>query len=136
MNITFRTARENDRRYHDWGHGYDDNMKPYKPLVVTYNGKVMLMIGRNNQVLYQFGVAVEQDYPEMEHEASAVVADLVRAWKRTVLILHEIEGLSAEEIAEIAGIPKNTVFTRLHHARKVEFRKARRLGKNDGLFVW
>jgi hypothetical protein len=25
---------------------------------------------------------------------------------------------------------------RLHHQRKVDFRKARRLGKNDGLFVW
>ncbi len=28
------------------------------------------------------------------------------------------------------------VVARLHHARKVDFRKARRLGKNDGLFVW
>jgi hypothetical protein len=28
------------------------------------------------------------------------------------------------------------VVARLHHARKVDFRKAKLLGKNDGLFVW
>src|SRR5206468_13038759 len=28
------------------------------------------------------------------------------------------------------------VVARLHHARKVDFRKAKRLGKNDRLFVW
>jgi len=28
------------------------------------------------------------------------------------------------------------VVARLHHRRKVDFRKARRLGRNDGLFVW
>jgi hypothetical protein len=28
------------------------------------------------------------------------------------------------------------VVARLHHARKVDFRKAQRLGHNDGLFVW
>jgi hypothetical protein len=28
------------------------------------------------------------------------------------------------------------VVARLHARRKVDFRKARRLGKNDGLFVW
>jgi hypothetical protein len=28
------------------------------------------------------------------------------------------------------------VVARLHHQRKVDFRKAKRLGKNDGLFVW
>ena len=28
------------------------------------------------------------------------------------------------------------VVARLHHRRKVDFRKAKRLGKNDGLFVW
>jgi RNA polymerase sigma-70 factor (ECF subfamily) len=44
--------------------------------------------------------------------------DKIGERKRTVLILHEIEGLAAEEIAAILGVPKNTVFTRLHHARR------------------
>jgi RNA polymerase sigma-70 factor (ECF subfamily) len=57
-----------------------------------------------------------------EHrEASRLVyalLDKIGEKKRTVLILHEMEGLSSEEIAEIVGVPKNTVHTRLHHARK------------------
>jgi RNA polymerase sigma-70 factor (ECF subfamily) len=38
--------------------------------------------------------------------------------KRSVFILYEIEGLSGEEIAEVAGCPLKTVWTRLHHARR------------------
>jgi len=38
--------------------------------------------------------------------------------KRTVYILHEIEGLSASEIAEIVGAPILTVRTRLFYARR------------------
>ena len=42
------------------------------------------------------------------------------------------------EYTTLAGLPKQgvDVVARLHHARKVDFRKARRLGQNDGLFVW
>jgi RNA polymerase sigma-70 factor (ECF subfamily) len=38
--------------------------------------------------------------------------------RRTTFILFEIEGYSGEEIADMQGIPLNTVWTRLHHARK------------------
>jgi RNA polymerase sigma-70 factor (ECF subfamily) len=38
--------------------------------------------------------------------------------KRTVYILHEIEGLSASEIADIVGAPVLTVRTRLFYARR------------------
>ena len=42
------------------------------------------------------------------------------------------------EYTTLAGLPQQgvDVVARLHHARKVDFRKARRLAKNDGLFVW
>jgi hypothetical protein len=42
------------------------------------------------------------------------------------------------EYTTLAGLPQQgmDVVARMHHARKVDFRKARRLGKNDGLFVW
>jgi len=40
------------------------------------------------------------------------------AVRRTAFILFEVEGYSGEEIAELEGIPLNTVWTRLHHARK------------------
>lgn len=42
--------------------------------------------------------------------------------KRSVLVLFELEGYSGEEIAEIQGIPAETVRTRLHHARR-EFKE-------------
>jgi Transposase DDE domain len=42
------------------------------------------------------------------------------------------------EYTTLAGLPQQgvDVVARLHHARKVDFRKARRLGKHDALFVW
>ena len=42
------------------------------------------------------------------------------------------------EYTTVAALPTHgvDVVARLHQKRKVDFRKARRLGKNDGLFVW
>jgi hypothetical protein len=42
------------------------------------------------------------------------------------------------EFATLASLPRRgvDVVARLHHRRKVDFRKAKPLGKNDGLFVW
>ncbi len=38
--------------------------------------------------------------------------------RRTTFVLFEIEGYSGEEIAQIQSLPVDTVWTRLHHARK------------------
>jgi hypothetical protein len=42
------------------------------------------------------------------------------------------------EYTTLAGLPQQgvDVVARLHHRRKVDFRKGRRLGRNDRLFVW
>lgn len=42
------------------------------------------------------------------------------------------------EYTTLAGLPPQGVdgVARLHHRRKVDFRKARRVGQHDGLFVW
>jgi hypothetical protein len=42
------------------------------------------------------------------------------------------------EFTTLAGLPQQgvDVVARLHQRRKVDFRQARRLGQNDGLFVW
>ena len=42
-------------------------------------------------------------------------ADILRATRHFVA---EVQGLSYEEIAETVGIPKGTVMSRLHHARR------------------
>jgi RNA polymerase sigma-70 factor (ECF subfamily) len=38
--------------------------------------------------------------------------------RRRVFVLFEVEGYRGEEIADILDVPVNTVWTRLHHARK------------------
>jgi RNA polymerase sigma-70 factor (ECF subfamily) len=49
--------------------------------------------------------------------------------RRTAFVLFEIEGLSGEEIARIQSIPLNTVWTRLHHARREFFALAAKYQK-------
>jgi RNA polymerase sigma-70 factor, ECF subfamily len=46
--------------------------------------------------------------------------------RRATFVLFEIEGLSGEEIAQLQGIPLNTVWTRLYHARREFFALAAR----------
>jgi RNA polymerase sigma-70 factor (ECF subfamily) len=48
--------------------------------------------------------------------------------KREVFALFELEGLSGDEISERIGVPVNTVWTRLHHARKDFLDIAKKLG--------
>ncbi|MGC4063304.1 MAG: RNA polymerase sigma factor [Polyangiaceae bacterium] len=38
--------------------------------------------------------------------------------ERVALVLFEVEGYSGQEIAELHGVPLNTVWTRIHNARK------------------
>jgi RNA polymerase sigma-70 factor (ECF subfamily) len=60
------------------------------------------------------------DELERARAAAAVreVLDLLPFKQREVVVLYELEGLDGAEIAELAGIPINTVWTRLHHGRK------------------
>lgn len=54
--------------------------------------------------------------------------------RRGVFVLFEVEGFSGEEIAEMLDVPVNTIWTRLHHARKDFFEllaQHRRQEKDD-----
>ena len=42
----------------------------------------------------------------------------ITAKRRVVFRLFELEGYDGQEIADILGVPINTVWTRLHYARK------------------
>ncbi len=56
-----------------------------------------------------------------KNEASRALNEMLNRLspvRRAAFILFEIEGYTGEEIAELEGIPLNTVYTRLHHARK------------------
>jgi len=54
---------------------------------------------------------------EAAHDAQSLLSRLPEQM-RTVLLLHRVEHLSAEEIASSLGISVNTVWTRLHRARQ------------------
>jgi RNA polymerase sigma-70 factor (ECF subfamily) len=55
------------------------------------------------------------------HEAQRMLVGILEKMgesRRTAFVLFEIEGYSGEEIAAFEGVPVNTVWTRLHHARR------------------
>lgn len=54
--------------------------------------------------------------------------DTLSEKKRTVFVLHELEGLAFEDVAEICSIPVNTVRSRLHAARSELTVRLRRAG--------
>jgi len=64
-------------------------------------------------------------------KAVAVILQHMSPKKREVFALFEIEGLSGSEISERIKCPENTVWTRLHHARKEFLSVAKRLGYLD-----
>ncbi len=59
------------------------------------------------------------------------ILDTLPPKKRTVLVLHEIQGLDIKEIAAIVKAPQVTVRTRLHYARKEFYRKVA-AGEGEG----
>jgi RNA polymerase sigma-70 factor (ECF subfamily) len=61
--------------------------------------------------------AEELERREAERALVQILKDMTET-RRTAFILFELEGYSGEEIAELEGVPVNTVWTRLHHARK------------------
>ncbi len=54
---------------------------------------------------------------ELRERMAAAIEELPDAARRT-LLLREVDGLSYEEIAEALEIPKGTVMSRLHYARR------------------
>lgn len=73
----------------------------------------------------------EADSQLAEQQLAREILSRLRATKREVLVLFELEGLSGDEIAERLGIRINTVWTRLHYARRDFLEIARALGVRD-----
>jgi RNA polymerase sigma-70 factor (ECF subfamily) len=71
--------------------------------------------------------ATQQDAVLRREQLSRLDAalDTIDVGRRAVLVLHEIEEMTAPEIAQVLGIPLNTVYSRLRVAR-VELEEALR----------
>jgi len=77
----------------------------------------------------------ETDDGAMQEEASVLVKDALASLgeeQRQIIILRDIEDMDYEDIAEVLGVPRGTVKSRLHRARG-ELAKAlrNRIGKED-----
>jgi RNA polymerase sigma-70 factor (ECF subfamily) len=57
--------------------------------------------------------------------------DRLDAEKRAVLVMFELEGLSCVEIAELVGVPKGTIFSRLASARQTFLLALQRLDDRE-----
>lgn len=95
-----------------------------------------IRLGRRRRVRETMRVMMLKERPQPEtdpSERSMQLATLDRLLaklapkKRTVLVLFEVEGLSAKEISDVVGCPENTVWSRLHHARAEMVKAARRM---------
>jgi RNA polymerase sigma-70 factor (ECF subfamily) len=71
---------------------------------------------------------------QMRERRSALDAILAKMSekRRTTFVLFEIEGYSGEEISQIQSLPVDTVWTRLHHARKDFMRLVAELPSSRG----
>lgn len=77
----------------------------------------------------QLARAPDREYEAAEAQACvAQVLERMAFKKREVFALYELEGLSGEEIAERLDCKVDTVWTRLHYARKDFERIARKRG--------
>jgi RNA polymerase sigma-70 factor (ECF subfamily) len=95
-----------------------------------------IRLGRRRRMRETMRVMMLKERPEPEidpSERSTQLATLDRLLaklapkKRAVLVLFEVEGLSAKEISDVVGCPENTVWSRLHHARAEMVKAARRM---------
>lgn len=65
------------------------------------------------------GLRPDRVYARKElREKMLTAIDTLSEKHRTILILREVEGLAYEEIADVLGISKGTVMSRLYHARR------------------
>jgi RNA polymerase sigma-70 factor (ECF subfamily) len=61
--------------------------------------------------------ALDLERRELREQLAVAIESLPDEARQT-LMLREVDGLSYAEIAEVMGIPKGTVMSRLHHARR------------------
>lgn len=76
--------------------------------------------------------AVALEHKERQRILHALLSKM-KEDRRSAFVLFEIEGLSGEEIARIQSVPLNTVWTRLHHARREFFELTAKFQRAQGI---
>ena len=85
----------------------------------------------------QSSALVESNDPEscaLAHDSRRVLnwaLDGLDPEKRAVLVMFELEGVGCAEIAQLLGVPKGTVFSRLSSARQAFLARLNRMDKRE-----
>lgn len=101
----------------------DSSVRAFIAGIALHKGrKLSFRIGLHGRLLgglfrRQEAAAPPQDTSDAMRDAQRLL-DRLPEPQRTVLLLHRVEELSAEEIAAALNISVNTVWTRLHRARQ------------------
>lgn len=99
------------------------------------------LVGSEGRPAGELAFRAHEEGPESALDRGELRAGLARAIEelpdaaRETLILREVEGLSYADIAATLGIPKGTVMSRLHYARRRVQDWMRRAGLVEGLPV-
>ena len=76
--------------------------------------------------------ALDELETKQKRELLAQLLEKLNEDQRAAFVLFEIEGNSGEEIAAVMGVPVNTVWARIHKARKKLQEQAERFEKRQG----
>jgi RNA polymerase sigma-70 factor (ECF subfamily) len=76
--------------------------------------------------------ALDELETKRKRELLAQLLETLNEDQRAAFVLFEIEGNSGEEIAALTGVPINTVWARIHKARKKLQEQAQRFEKRQG----
>ena len=95
---------------------------------VEWNDEVASNVAPESEAIPAGGPDEESERGELRQALARAIERLPDEARRT-LLLREVDGLSYSEIAKALGIPKGTVMSRLHHAR----RRVRQLLVEEGM---
>ncbi|HVN36681.1 MAG TPA: sigma-70 family RNA polymerase sigma factor [Myxococcota bacterium] len=84
---------------------------------VEWNDEVASNVAPESEAFPSGGPDEESERGELRQALARAIERLPDEARRT-LLLREVDGLSYSEIAKALGIPKGTVMSRLHHARR------------------
>jgi RNA polymerase sigma-70 factor, ECF subfamily len=119
-----------------------DSRRPLRPWIAGIAFRALLTHRRRGRRELPMGlVEVADDVPcPDEHLESAqarhlVIASLGRVpeKQRAILMMHELDGLSAKEIADELALPLFTVYSRLHRGLRAFAREVRRAQNTEAL---
>ena len=103
---------------------------------IDHRRRASVRIGVADDTEVEISVAPGQENELMVEQARRRLSQLLDSLdedKRTVFVLFEIEGIPMEEVAEIAGCPLQTAYSRLYAARrKLESALARLAAQRGG----